>query len=175
MNLIVAVDSNWGIGLQGTQTVVLPEDRRMFKELTDGGIVVVGHRTLLDFPGKKPLPGRKNIVLSHNRELQIDGAVVVSSVGALFCELDGEDPDRVFVIGGDKIFKLLLPYCTLAYVTKIFASPEADTYFPDLDALDNWTLEERGETKTHDGIGYAFLKYRNTSPITPAENEGHHV
>lgn len=171
MNLIVAVDSNWGIGLRGTQTVVIPEDRKMFRTLTDGDTVIVGHRTLLDFPGGKPLAGRKNIVLSRHTGLKIDGAVVVNSLGGLFREIANDNPDRVFVIGGDKIFRLLLPYCRTAYVTRIDAAPENDAYFPNLDTLESWELEERGETKTHDGVDYAFLKYRNTSPLAPIENE----
>jgi dihydrofolate reductase len=169
MNLIVAVDNNWGIGHKGTQNVIIPEDRRKFRELTDGCTVIVGHRTLLDFPGSKPLPGRRNIVLSRNRELKIEGAVVVSSLGGLFCEIAGEDPDKVFVIGGDVIFKQLLPYCTYAYVTKIFATPESDAFFPNLDKLDNWVLDETGETRNHNGIEYAYLKYRNNAPLKPAE------
>lgn len=168
MNLVVAVDNNWGIGLGGTQTLVIPEDRRVFRALTDGCTVVVGRRTLLDFPGGKPLPGRRNIVLSRDAALKIDGAVVVNSLSGLFREIAGEDPDKVFVIGGDRVFRQLLPFCTRAYVTKIYAAPESDTFFPNLDELDNWVLEETGETKTHDGVRYAFLKYRNTAPLAPA-------
>ncbi len=165
MNLIVAVDENWGIGKNGTQTVVIPEDRRRFRELTDGGTVIVGHRTLLDFPGGKPLPGRKNIVLSHNEALRIDGTTVVSSTDALFREIAETDPRKVFVIGGDKIFKLLLPYCARAYVTKIMASPESDSFFPNLDMLENWVLEDPGTVTTYNGTGYAFQIYKNSTPV----------
>ncbi|SHH57543.1 dihydrofolate reductase [Sporobacter termitidis DSM 10068] len=165
MDLIVAVDSNWGIGKGGTQTVVLPEDRRRFRELTNGGTVIVGHRTLLDFPGGKPLPGRRNIVMSRNKDLKIEGAAVVASTDELFREIAGTAPDKVFVIGGDKIFRLLLPYCTRAFITKIKAAPESDTFFPNLDALQNWTLEDAGSPKAYDGIEYAFQVYRNNAPL----------
>ena len=165
MNLIVAVDNNWGIGLGGTQTVVIPEDRRHFRELTDGATVVVGRRTLLDFPGGNPLPGRHNIVLSRNTELEIDGAIVASSPEDLFKLVEELPPNKVFVIGGDSIFKILLPYCTYAYVTKIDASPEADVFFPNLDELEGWMLDQTGETKEYNGIRYAFVRYKNENPL----------
>lgn len=172
MNLIVAVDENWGIGSGGTQTVVIPEDRRHFKTLTDGGTVIVGHRTLLDFPNSKPLPGRRNIVMSHNKNLKIDGAVVVSTPEELLDEIAGIDPSMVFVIGGDKIFKLLLPYCTIAYVTKIKASPHSDAFFPNLDMLENWVIDDPGTIKTYEGINYAFVTYKNKAPLDLNRNEG---
>lgn len=165
MNLIVAVDSNWGIGTGGTQTVIIPEDRKHFRELTDGCTIIVGHRTLLDFPGKKPLPGRRNIVLTRNRDLTIDGAIVVSSLDELFKTIAETNPDKVFVIGGDSVFKMLLPYCTFAYVTKITASPEADSFFPNLDNLENWFIEDAGTPRTYDGIEYIFQLYKNNAPI----------
>jgi dihydrofolate reductase len=164
MDLIVAVDSNWGIGKGGTQTVVIPEDRKRFRALTDGGTVIVGHRTLLDFPGGKPLVGRRNIVFSRHEGLEIEGATVVSSTAGLYKELKGTDPDKVFVIGGDTVFRLLLPYCTRAYVTKIKALPESDAFFPDLDALENWQLEDAGTPKKNDGVEYTFQVYRNKQP-----------
>lgn len=165
MNLIVAVDENWGIGAGGTQTVVIPEDRRRFKELTDGGTIIVGHRTLLDFPGKKPLPGRTNIVMTRNKDLIIDGAAVVTSLDALFMAIADTDPEKVFVVGGDSVFKMLLPYCRYAYITKIEAAPKSDVFFPDLDKSDSWTLDDAGEAKIYGDIGYSFMRYINTSPL----------
>ena len=165
MNLIVAVNSDWGIGKGGTQSVVIPEDRKRFRELTDGGTVVVGHKTLLDFPGGKPLAGRNNIVMSRNRDLKIDGATVVTTIEEVFTAINSLDTDKIAVIGGGHVFRLLIPYCRYAYVTKINAAPESDAFFPNLDTLDNWELEDAGEWKTYNGIDYAFQKYRNTSPL----------
>jgi dihydrofolate reductase len=165
MNLIVAVDDNWGIGKDGTQTVIIPEDRKYFRQLTDGATVIVGHRTLLDFPGGKPLAGRNNIVMSRNKDLKIDGATVVSTPEEVFAAIKGLDPNKVFVIGGGHVFKLLLPYCTYAYVTKIKAAPHADAFFPNLDALDNWVLEDAGQWKTNNGVDYAFQIYQNNAPL----------
>ena len=76
MDAIVAVYADWGIGAKGTQPLVIPADRRRFRELTMGAAVIVGRRTLEDFPGGKPLPGRENFVLSR-RNITIEGAQVV--------------------------------------------------------------------------------------------------
>lgn len=165
MNLIVAVDEKWGIGKDGTQTVVIPEDRKHFRELTDGGTVIVGHKTLLDFPGGRPLAGRNNIIMSRNKDLLIEGATVVSTAEEVFKAISGLEPDKVFVIGGGHVFRLLLPYCRYAFVTKIKAEPESDAFFPNLDAENSWVLEDAGEWKVYNGISYAFQKYKNTSPL----------
>lgn len=165
MNLIVAVYEDWGIGLTGTQTVVIPDDRLYFRKRTDGATVIVGHTTLLDFPEGKPLPGRKNIIMSRNKALNISGAIVVASTEELFREISGTESDKVFVIGGDKIYKLLFPYCTCAFVTKIKALPVSDTYFPNLDKLDNWILADPGTINTFEGIDYSFARYENISPL----------
>jgi dihydrofolate reductase len=165
MNLIVAVDLNWGIGKNGTQTVVIPEDRKHFRTLTDGSTVIVGRRTLEDFPGKKPLAGRRNIVMSRNSDLTIEGATVVATLDELFSEIAGTNPDNVFLIGGDSLFKLLYRYCKYAYVTKIIASPESDTFFPNLDIDPGWVVETKGKTKNYKGIEYAFMRYENLSPL----------
>lgn len=164
MDLIVAVNSDWGIGKGGTQSVVIPEDRKHFRALTDGGTVIVGRRTLQDFPGAKPLTGRRNIVFSNNAGLQIDGATVVHSLAELRAAIAGTDPDKVFVIGGDAIFKLLLPYCRRAYVTKINAAPESDAFFPNLDTMPDWKRTDAGTPKTHQGIEFAFQTYENAAP-----------
>lgn len=165
MNLIVAAFEDWGIGLKGTQPVVIPDDRRYFRKMTDGATIIVGHTTLLDFPESKPLIGRKNIVLSRNKALSISGATVVTSVEELFGEISGTDPDKVFVVGGEKIYHLLYPYCTRAFVTKLKARPVSDAYFPNLDKLENWILAEPGTLSTFEGIDYSFARYENKSPL----------
>ena len=78
MNLIVAVYEDWGIGRDGTQPVALSADRKFFRETTRGGMVIVGRRTIEDFPGKKPLPGRVNVALTR-READIPGFTVCHS------------------------------------------------------------------------------------------------
>ena len=170
MNLVVAVDNNWGIGYAGTQQVVIPADRKHFREVTGDGAVIVGRKTLEDFPGGKPLKNRTNIVLTRNLDFQEDGALVAHDLYELVGILDAFDQNNVFVIGGDSIYKMLLPYCRLAYLTKIKASPIADRYFPNLDEDPDWIVVSEENAVTEDGIAYAFVLYENRHPLPlPAE------
>lgn len=165
LNTIVAVDSNWGIGYMGTQQIVIPADRKHFREVTDGGAVIVGRKTLEDFPGGKPLKNRLNIVLTSNPRLHIEGAAAVNTLSELFSLLENLDQDKVFVIGGDSVYKQLLPYCKYAYLTKIKASPPADRFFPNLDEDPNWIKGYEEAGKTDDGIEYSFVRYENKAPL----------
>ena len=141
MNAIVAANLDWGIGFGGMQTIILPEDRRNFRKLTYGGVVIVGRRTFEQL--RKPLDNRKNIVLTRDRSFNADGVIISHSVGEVLNEISGDDPDMVFVIGGGDIYRQFLPLCNYAYVTRIEAAPPSDTFFPDLDALPGWSLEHR--------------------------------
>jgi len=181
MNIIVAVNSDWGIGKNGTQTIVIPEDRRRFRKITDGGVVISGRRTFQDFG--KPLANRKNIVLSNNKNLKIDGITIAHSVDEVIKEISGEDPTKVFVAGGGRIYKLFLPMCDYAYITKIGAAPISDTFFPNLDEMPEWAADcaDRSNERITQSpeqndatlsscpanIPYSFILYRNTR-ILPA-------
>ena len=170
MDIVVAVDKNWGIGYENTQPIVIPEDRKHFRRVTGSGTVIAGRKTLADFPGGKPLPGRRNIVLSRDRSLEIPGAEVVSCLDELFEKLGSEgagavesrsESDGVYDIGGESVYRLLLPYCRYAYLTKIYAAPPADTFFPDLDKDENWVLESVEKEDEASGVKYAFMRYEN--------------
>jgi dihydrofolate reductase len=163
MNVIVAADSRWGIGIDGTQNIVIPEDRRYFREKTLGATIIVGRRTVMDFPDRKPLPGRRNIILSRNPSLKVEGATVVSSVDEVFREIVNDE--RVFVVGGASVFRLFLDYCDTAFVTKFYAEAEADAFFPNLDEKPNWVLRESSDVFESHGYRYAFHRYENTSPL----------
>lgn len=166
MNILVARNDDWGIGKDGSQSIIIPDDRRRFRELTDGAAIVLGHSTLLDFPGGRPLAGRRNIILSRTRGLQIDGAAVVHSLRDLFTLLKSCDTDSVYVIGGASVFTLLLPYCKHALVTHIRATPPSDTFFPNLDEDPHWALDRKGEPRTYSGVTYSFDSYRNQALLT---------
>ena len=162
MNIIVAVYSDWGIGKNGTQSIIIPEDRRLFRELTDGGIVVVGRKTFKDIG--KPLPNRKCIVLSRSEDYAADGVIVFQKIEDVLEMAARKNTDKVFIIGGGEIYREFLPLCKLAYVTKINATPSSDTFFPDIDALQNWELIRRGDTKEAEGVQYSFNIYKNNHP-----------
>ena len=163
MNLIVAVNSDWGIGYNGTQSIVLPEDRLHFQKLTTGGIIIAGRKTFEDFG--RPLPNRVNIIMSHNMNFRADGIIVAHSVDEVLATISDYTTESIYIIGGGSIYNLFLPMCTRAYVTSIKAAPPSDTYITNLDESPNWTLDNRGETIEHHGIWYSFDEYINSNPI----------
>ena len=157
MELIVAVYDDWGIGCCGTQPVALSADRKFFREMTRGAMVIVGRRTIDDFPGKKPLPGRVNVALTRTQQ-EIPGFTVCTSPEAAM-EL-AKTADRAMVIGGGSIYKQMLPYCDTAYITKVHTTVPCDTYFPNLDEMEDWYLAESLLNGEEDGIGYEMLLYK---------------
>lgn len=159
MNLIVAVDKNWAIGNNGKLLNSIPEDMKFFRETTVGKVVIMGRKTLESFPNGLPLKQRVNIVLSHDRELQIKDAVVVHSVGEALEAVSGYDSDDIYVIGGASIYEQFLPYCSVAHVTKMDYVYAADTYFPDLDKDGAWIAAAESEEKTYFDLEYQFVMY----------------
>ena len=159
MNIIVAVDNNWAIGNKNELLVRIPNDHKHFREETTGKVVVLGRKTLDTFPQGMPLQNRTNIILSKNPEFKVKGAKVVDSVEALLKELKKYDSEDIYIIGGESIYKQLLPYCDVVHVTKIDHVYEADTYFPNLDEMDEWEITEDSDELTYFDLAYQFLKY----------------
>ena len=157
MELIVAVYDDWGIGKDGTQPVALSVDRKFFRETTRGCMVIVGRRTVADFPGGKPLPGRVNVVLTRTAQ-EIPGFTVCTSPTEAL-EL-ANTAERAMVIGGGSIYKQMLPLCDTAYVTKVHCTPESDTFFPNLDTDENWYLSETLQSGEENGIAYDICLYK---------------
>lgn len=157
MELIVAVHDDWGIGRDGTQPVALSADRKFFRETTKGAMVIAGRRTIEDFPGKKPLPGRVNVAISRNVS-EIPGFTVCKSTEEA-AKL-AETAPRAMVIGGGSIYRQMLPYCDTAYVTKVHCTIDADTFFPNLDEDPQWELKEVLLSGEENGIGYEMCLYK---------------
>jgi dihydrofolate reductase len=161
MKLIAAVDNNWAIGNKGRLLARIPEDQKFFRNTTMGHVVVLGRKTLEEFPGAKPLAGRTNIILSRNNDYKVEGATVVHSLEELFQELKQYDSNEIYIIGGKTVYDKLLPYCDTAIITKICESYEADTHIENLDILDNWKITSEGETHQYKGIKYTFTTFKN--------------
>lgn len=157
MELIVAVYDDWGIGKDGTQPIALSADRKFFRETTRGAMVIVGRKTLADFPGGKPLPNRVNVVITRGNE-PIDGVTVCHSPQEA-AEL-AKTAERAMVIGGGSIYKQMLPYCDTAYITKVHTTPESDTFFSNLDTDPQWHLEQILQSGEENGIGYEMCLYK---------------
>ena len=198
MNAIVAANADWGIGHMGSQSPVIPGDRQRFRELTEGGAVIVGRRTFVTFG--RPLPNRLNVVLTHGGVFPSetadtagpggeaaacalsltqrspghapvgatgtppsDGMAIARSVGEAFSMVADFDTQKVFVIGGESIYRQFLPVCAFAYVTRIMAEPPSDAFFPDLDADTSWSPVFAGPAEQHMGIRYSYLIYKNNA------------
>ena len=157
MELIVAVYDDWGIGRDGTQPIALSADRKFFRETTRGAMVILGRRTLEDFPGKKPLPGRENVVLTRSGG-EIPGFTVCASTAEAL-EL-AKNAKRAMVIGGGSIYRQMLPYCDTAYITKVHVTIEPDTFFPNLDDDKDWYLAQTLQSGEENGIPYEMLLYK---------------
>jgi dihydrofolate reductase len=156
MELIVAVYDDWGIGCCGTQPIALSADRKFFRETTRGAMVIAGRKTIGDFPGKKPLPGRVNVALTRT-EKEIPGFTVCASPEEAV-EL-AKTADRAMVIGGGSVYRQMLPYCDTAYITKVHVTPESDTWFPNLDEDPAWKLSEVLLQGEENGISYEMCLY----------------
>ena len=156
MDAIVAVYDDWGIGCCGTQPVALSADRKFFRQATKGAMVIAGRRTIEDFPGKQPLPGRVNVMLSRGNE-EIPGFLLCHSPAEAAKLVAGAA--RAFVIGGGSVYRQMLPLCDRAYVTKVHTIIPCDTFFPDLDEDPQWELKEVLQSGEEDGIAYEMCLY----------------
>jgi dihydrofolate reductase len=156
MEAIVAVYADWGIGAQGTQPVVLKADRAHFRAVTADAAVLVGRRTLADFPGGKPLKDRHNIVVTR-QNIEIEGAEVVHSTDEALAAAARQP--RCLVIGGASVYRQFFPYLDRIYLTKIDLTPASDSFFPDLDAAEDFRCTEVSPWRQEDGVRYCFSTY----------------
>ena len=159
MKAILSADKNWGIGYNNKLLVSIPSDMKFFRQTTTGRVVVMGRKTLESFPNGLPLKNRTNIVLTGNRDYQVKDAVIVHSKDELMEELKKYAADDIYVIGGESIYRMLLPECDTVLVTKIDRAFQADTYFPNLDEMDEWEMTEEGEEQTCFDLEFRFTKY----------------
>lgn len=157
MELIVAVYDDWGIGCEGTQPIALSADRKFFREMTRGATVIAGRKTVADFPGGKPLPGRMNIVLTRGNP-DLPGFTICHSPEEAM-ELTKEHP-KVMVIGGGTVYRQMLPLCDKAIITKVHCTTPCDTYFPNLDEDPDWVLAEVLQSGEENGIAYEMCVYQ---------------
>lgn len=159
MNLIVAVDKNWGIGKDNKLLVSIPSDMKFFRQETTGKVVVMGRKTLESFPNGLPLKNRTNVVLTSDKNYQAKDAVIVHDMEQLLEALKEYEQEDIYVIGGGSVYKQMLEYCDVAHVTKIDFGFEADTYFPNLDEDEAWEVTATSEEQTYFDLEYAFVKY----------------
>ena len=158
ISAIVAVDNNWGIGFNNDLLEHIPEDLKMFKQLTLGHTVVMGRKTWNSLP-KAPLPQRGNIVISNAQPLIIDKNTLRLPLEDVIEFLEYTN-DEIFIIGGGAIYKELLPFCNRVYVTKIYKDhSNVDTYFPNLDEMDDWAPAACSSIHDYKDLTYQFWQY----------------
>jgi dihydrofolate reductase len=154
ISFVVAIAENNAIGKNNQLLWSLPKDMKHFKEITNGHTIIMGRRTF-DSMGK-PLPNRRNIVITRNRELEIPGAEVTNSLADALsrCEADEE----VFIIGGAEIYKEALDKTDRIYLTRVHQRFDADTFFPDLN-MEDWveTAREEHQPDEKNPIAFTFL------------------
>lgn len=156
MKAIVAVDENWAIGYQGGLLCRISADLKRFRALTLGKTVILGRKTLDTFPGKRPLPGRENFIMSTTMKPPTEGGRVFRDLESLL----ENAPKDAFVIGGEQVYRELLPYCDTVYVTKLHAAFPADAWFPDLDGDKDWKVAETEGPLEENGLKFSYVTYR---------------
>ena len=156
MTLILVMDNDHAIGSGGGLLCSLPEDMKHFRETTKGAAVVMGRKTYLSFP-KRPLPGRRNIVLSRSVET-IAGAEVFNDINKLLGYLKTLD-EPVFVIGGGEIYRELEQYCDEALITRVYENFGGDVFFHDIEHDRSWKLAESSPVIETDGRIIRFLRF----------------
>ena len=159
MNLIAAVDNNWAIGNKGQLLVRIPADHGMFRQETLGKVIVYGRKTLETFPMAQPLDRRTNIVLSKNPNYKVNNALVVHSIDELLEELKQYPSEDIYIIGGESIYRQMLPYCDTAHITKVDYSYQADAFFPNLDKDPEWEITADSDEQTYFDLAYTFVRY----------------
>ncbi len=160
MNIIVAVDNDWGIGRNGQLLFRISEDMQNFRSQTIGKVVVMGRGTFDSLPKKQPLEYRENIVLSAHMEAR-DGVKVCKDPVSLFEMLSCYNSEDIFVIGGASVYCLMLEYCQYAFVTRIFGNFGADRFFPNIGDDGRWKLERITSKNSFEGVLYRFEMYSN--------------
>ena len=157
ISVIVAIGKNNEIGRNNQLLTHLPADLKHFKEITSGHTIVMGRKTFDSLP-KGPLPNRKNIIISRNKELKIEGATVYPSLDYALIKL--MDEDEIFIIGGAEIYKQIFPDADKLYLTKIHAEfHDADTFFPEINYKE-WRIvnQETFFADEKNPYNYTFLE-----------------
>lgn len=154
ISIVVAAGEDGAIGKDGRLIWRIPEDLRHFKELTLGGVVLMGRKTWESLP-KHPLPCRRNIVITRDRGYEVEGAKVFNSVDSALDFLEDFGVEEVFVIGGGQIYRETFGLADQIYLTRIHDTcPEADTFFPDLSQ--RTIIKTSPLFKTPDGLMYHY-------------------
>lgn len=167
MNAYVIADQRWAFGRNGGLLFSLPSDQERFHSLTRNGTVIMGPERLKFYTGGKPLPQRRNIIVSRNLSALPEGTEGVTSPEKALALAGGPESKNLWIIGGGSIYAALLSRCSRVYLTRVETRvEESDTFFPNLDKLPNWEVSSAGELMEEEGLKFRFLEYVNTKPAS---------
>jgi dihydrofolate reductase len=163
ISIIVAVSDDWGIGKDNELLWHISEDLRRFKKLTFGNTVIMGKKTWESLP-RRPLPGRKNIVLTDDLKESIENAVTAYSVQDALNKC--EKNEEIFIMGGGSIYRQFMPLADKLFITHVHKQAPADIYFPEID-LNIWEISEKEEFKAseNNSIPYTYTIYERRKRI----------
>lgn len=155
LNLIAAVAKDGGLGKNGRLLFNIRQDMAHFKALTTGKTVIMGRETLDSLPNGRPLPNRRNLVLTRNRDFSREGVEAFHNVDSLLAALgDGEE---AWVMGGAEIYRLFLPLCHVLELTEVDEIRDANRYFPNMD--DRFSLVDASHWMEENGVRFRFCRY----------------
>ncbi|MGI5970458.1 MAG: dihydrofolate reductase [Oscillospiraceae bacterium] len=152
IKLIVSVTDDWGIGLGGKLLYRIPEDLKRFRSITLGNTVIMGRRTLESLPGGRPLEGRRNIVVTAREGYKAPGAEIARSPEEAMALLSPDE--KAFCIGGELLFRSIMPYCEAALITRIYARPKADCFIRE---LASWRTTNFSEEHEFEGLRFRYI------------------
>ena len=155
ISIIVAVSEDWGIGKDNELLWHISEDLKRFKRLTSGNAVIMGKKTWESLP-KKPLPNRKNIVLTDNPKETIENAITAYSIEDSLAKCT--PGEGIFIIGGGSIYGQFMPIADRLFITHVHRKAPADIYFPEID-MKIWKVTEEEEF-TSEEIPYTYTIYQ---------------
>ncbi len=158
ISIIVAIAENYAIGKDNQLLWHISDDLQHFKKITSGHTVLMGKNTYFSLP-KKPLPNRKNIVITDNPNEVFDGCFMAYSIEDALTKINNDE--ETFIMGGGSVYRQFFPYADKLYITKIQALFEADTFFPEISDTD-WQLieNEEGLIDSNSHLSYSFLTYK---------------
>lgn len=156
ISMIAAIGEKNELGKDNKLLFNIPEDMKFFRETTRGKPVIMGRKTaehLVEFYTKGPLPGRKNFVVTRNKEYSLEGFTTVSSIEEGIKVAEKDNPEEIFIIGGGEIYILGLPFADRLYLTIVEGSYDADAFFPEFSEFTK-VVEER--KSSGNGLNYTF-------------------
>jgi dihydrofolate reductase len=154
ITIIVAASENSVIGYKNTLPWHISEDLKNFKKITINHSVIMGRKTFESIG--KPLKDRRNIVISRDKTLKIEGVEVVNSLDDAVCRT--KDENEIFIIGGEQIYKIALPIATNMHITRVYRTIEGDAFFPTFENS-QWKILSQNDLESNEGLKFSFIDY----------------